>query len=65
MIDGDESLFSYRFGAPEKRNDADSAQHTMYSVVVNPYFDWGNDRPPAPRLPRVGHLRGPRQGPDH
>ena len=46
MIDGDESLFSYRFGAPEKVNDADSAQHTMYSVVVNPYFDWGNDRPP-------------------
>ncbi len=46
QVDGDESLFSYQFGAPSRRNDADSLEHTMYSVVVNPYFDWGNDRPP-------------------
>jgi isoamylase len=36
----DESLFGYRFGSPGTRNDADSAAHTMRSVVVNPYFDW-------------------------
>src|SRR6478735_1356751 len=68
QVDGDESLFSYRFAdaqdaAPETpdedgddatgetpaappRNDDDSAAHTMVSVVVNPYFDWGHDRPP-------------------
>lgn len=27
-------------------NDDDSAAHTMLSVVVNPFFDWGHDRPP-------------------
>jgi isoamylase len=46
QIDGDESLFSYRFGDPEQFNDDDSLGHTMLSVVVNPYFDWGNDRHP-------------------
>jgi isoamylase len=46
MIDGDESLFSYRFSDPDAFNDLDSLSHTMLSVVVNPYFDWGHDRPP-------------------
>ena len=46
QIDGDQSLFSYQFGAPGTRNDDDSANHTMTSVVVNPFFDWGHDHPP-------------------
>lgn len=46
QIDGDPSLYSYTFGDPQTRNTADSAGHTMTSVVVNPYFDWGHDRPP-------------------
>jgi len=46
QIDGDPSLYSYRFDAPDQRNDDDSASHTMTSVVINPYFDWGHDRPP-------------------
>ncbi|WP_309134979.1 glycogen debranching protein GlgX [Cellulomonas sp.] len=46
QIDGDASLFSYRFDAPEERNEEDSKDHTMTSVVVNPFFDWGHDRPP-------------------
>jgi isoamylase len=46
QIDGDESLFSYKFKDPKKLNDADSRGHTMLSVVVNPFFDWGNDRHP-------------------
>jgi isoamylase len=46
QIDGDPSLYSYRFGAEDQRNEDDSAGHTMTSVVVNPYFDWGHDRPP-------------------
>ncbi|MGX7824448.1 glycogen debranching protein GlgX [Actinokineospora sp. 24-640] len=45
-VDWDESVFGYQFGAPEQRNDADSAPHTVKGVVVNPFFDWGNDRPP-------------------
>ena len=46
QIDGDASLFSYEFDDPTARNDEDSAAHTMTSVVVNPFFDWGHDRPP-------------------
>ena len=45
-IDWDEAVYGYRFGEPESRNDMDSAPHTMTSVVVNPYFDWSEDRPP-------------------
>ncbi len=47
QIDGNESLFSYRFDDPEAFNDQDSLGHTMISVVVNPFFDWGHDRPPS------------------
>jgi len=46
QIDNDPSLYSYTFGAEDQRNTDDSAGHTMTSVVVNPYFDWGHDRPP-------------------
>ena len=52
QIDGDESLFSYRFdeevakGAVPKMNTDDSLGHTMLSVVINPFFDWGQDRAP-------------------
>ena len=46
QIDGHRSLFSYDFADPEKLNTEDSAPHTMVSVVVNPFFDWGHDRPP-------------------
>jgi isoamylase len=41
----DEALFSYRFGDPTSRNDADSAPFAMTSVVANPFFDWSDDRP--------------------
>ncbi len=46
QVDGDPSLYSYRFDDHEQRNEDDSAAHTMISVVINPYFDWGYDRPP-------------------
>jgi isoamylase len=49
-IDGhfewEQSLFSYEFGNPDSRDDTDSAAQMPKSVVINPYFDWGNDRPP-------------------
>jgi isoamylase len=48
-IDGDyrwdQALFSYNFGDPQSCNDLDSAPFTPRSVVINPFFDWGNDRP--------------------
>src|SRR5690349_10075252 len=43
--DWHEALFSYRFGDPLSVNDADSAPYAMRSVVINPFFDWANDRP--------------------
>ncbi|WP_329454506.1 glycogen debranching protein GlgX [Streptomyces sp. NBC_01497] len=46
QIDGDESLFSHRFGRPQDFNADDSRDHTMVGVVVDPFFDWGDDRPP-------------------
>jgi isoamylase len=61
-LDWDESVFGYRFGAPEERNDLDSAPHTVRGVVVSPFFDWANDRPP--RVPYnesviyEAHVRG-------
>ena len=45
-FDWDQSLFSYNFGEPDSRNDDDSAAHMPKSVVINPFYDWGNDRPP-------------------
>ncbi|MBA3524110.1 MAG: glycogen debranching enzyme, partial [Geodermatophilaceae bacterium] len=44
-MDWDEACFGYRF-SDNSVNDDDSAPHTMRSVVINPYFDWHNDRHP-------------------
>jgi glycogen operon protein len=52
-IDGsvswDPAVFSYPFGHPDERDDADSAAHVPRSVVVSPFFDWNNDRSPRHR----------------
>jgi isoamylase len=49
QVDWDESVFAYRWGTPGKRNHADSAGHVPKGVVVNPFFDWSDDR--SPRTP--------------
>ncbi|MEV6714657.1 glycogen debranching protein GlgX [Lentzea sp. NPDC051208] len=58
----DESLFGYRFGSPDERNDADSAEFVPKSVVVSPFFDWADDRlPKTPYHESViyeAHVRG-------
>jgi isoamylase len=41
-----QACFPYNFGDESSRNDDDSAPFVPRSVVHNPYFDWGNDRPP-------------------
>jgi isoamylase len=58
----DESLFDYTFADPGTRNAADSAPCMPKNVVINPFFDWGNDR--GPRIPYhetiiyEAHVRG-------
>jgi glycogen operon protein len=46
IIKWDESLYGYHFGDPDSVNIDDSAAHMPKCVVVNPFFDWGVDRPP-------------------
>ncbi|WP_329114597.1 glycogen debranching protein GlgX [Streptomyces sp. NBC_01353] len=57
-----EAVYGYHFGRPDSRNDLDSAPHTMTSVVVNPYFDWGDDRRPRTDYHRTviyeAHVKG-------
>ncbi len=46
QVDWDQACFPYTFGDDSSRNDDDSSAHVPKGVVHNPYFDWGNDRPP-------------------
>src|SRR5215471_6774287 len=65
-IDGevswDEALFDYQWADPRRRNTQDSAPFMPKNIVINPFFDWGNDRPP--RIPYhetviyEAHVRG-------
>ncbi|MFG1942905.1 glycogen debranching protein GlgX [Nonomuraea sp. NPDC048826] len=52
-VDGElrwnEAVFSYHFTDPAKVNPLDSAPFMPKNVVINPFFEWGNDR--APRIP--------------
>ncbi len=47
-------------GSPQRRSTA--RRSCPSRVVTNPFFDWGNDRPPRIADARHGDLRGPRQG---
>ncbi|MFT0848491.1 glycogen debranching protein GlgX [Actinomycetaceae bacterium L2_0104] len=62
QISNDQSLFSYDFNDPTQRKDLDSLGQTMTSVVINPYFDWGHDRPPSHEYNETiiyeAHVRG-------
>ncbi len=62
-VDWDEAVFSYRFNDPEgPRNDDDSAAFMPKSVVINPFFDWTDDRspqiPPHETLIYEVHVKG-------
>ncbi|MCF2526236.1 glycogen debranching protein GlgX [Yinghuangia soli] len=41
-----QAVYGYSFDHPDLPNEGDSGPYMSTSVVVNPYFDWGNDRPP-------------------
>jgi isoamylase len=57
-----EAVFGYRFDDPSSPNTTDSAPFMPVNVVINPFFDWGDDR--APRTPYhetviyEAHVRG-------
>jgi glycogen operon protein len=58
-----EALFPYRFGHPEEmNNDLDSAPFVPKGVVINPYFDWGQDqslrRPVSETMIYEMHVKG-------
>ena len=60
---GDDALFGYARGFSRYRpSTIDSAAFTMKSVVINPFYDWGNDRPPRTpyheTLIYEAHVRG-------
>jgi len=47
LWDWSEAVFPYHFAdAENSKNELDSAPFVAKSVVVNPFFDWGNDRLP-------------------
>jgi isoamylase len=50
QVDWNPACFPYTIGDENARNDDDSAPYVPRSVVHNPYFDWGNDRPPDVQL---------------
>ncbi|QNS02745.1 glycogen debranching protein GlgX [Streptomyces xanthii] len=57
--DNDPALFER---APHGPEPADSAPHTLVSVVTDPSFDWGDDKPPrrpyAETVVYEAHVRG-------
>ena len=58
----DQAVFDYQHGHPASPNDADSAPFMPRNVVVNPYFDWTDDRPPRTPYHQTviyeAHVRG-------
>ena len=43
-----DAIYPYHFREPENsKNELDSAPFVATSVVINPFFDWGNDRQPT------------------
>ena len=65
-VDWGREVFSYPFGSPLERNDADSAARMPRSVVISPYFDWdgglgADHRPNTPYHDTViyeAHVKG-------
>jgi glycogen operon protein len=42
----DDAVFAHRLDDPEEPSEGDSAPFVPRSIVVNPFFDWGDDRHP-------------------
>ncbi|MGI8867911.1 MAG: glycogen debranching protein GlgX [Mycobacteriales bacterium] len=61
-VDWDPSVFGYDLDFPDNMSTTDSAPHMPKSVVINPFFDWGNDHPLRHRYNETviyeAHVRG-------
>ncbi len=61
-VDWDPACFAYDLTDPDQPNTADSAPHVPRAVVSDPFFDWGNDRPPDHPMHETviyeAHVRG-------
>src|SRR5258707_3848988 len=65
-VDGEvswhQAVYSYQHGDPATLNTDDSAPYMPRNVVINPYFDWADDRPPRrpyhETLIYEAHVRG-------
>jgi isoamylase len=65
-VDGEvtwhQAVYSYQHGDPSTLNKDDSAAYMPRNVVINPYFDWTDDRPPRTpyheTLIYEAHVRG-------
>jgi isoamylase len=57
-----QAVYSYQHGDPSTLNHDDSAPYMPRNVVINPYFDWTDDRPPRTpyheTLIYEAHVRG-------
>ncbi|WP_329103608.1 glycogen debranching protein GlgX [Micromonospora sp. NBC_01699] len=58
----DPAVYDYDLADPGRMSQTDSAPNMPKAVVVNPYFDWGNDKPPRTpyhhSLIYEAHVRG-------
>jgi isoamylase len=57
-----QALFSYQHGDPGSMNTDNSAAFMPRNVVIDPYFDWGDDQPPRTPYHQTmiyeAHVRG-------
>ncbi len=62
QVDWNPACFGYDGADPTKPNLDDSAPHVPLTVVSDPFFNWGNDRPPRTPLHETviyeAHIRG-------
>jgi isoamylase len=61
-VDWSPACFGYDQSDHDKPNFDDSAPHVPLAVVSDPFFDWGNDRPPSTPMHKTviyeAHVRG-------
>jgi isoamylase len=61
-VNWDPACYPYVLGDPDRLDDRDSAPFVQRSVVINPFFDWSEDRSPRTALHRTviyeAHVKG-------
>ncbi|MEM7272015.1 MAG: glycogen debranching protein GlgX [Actinomycetota bacterium] len=49
-VDWNSAVYGHDQARPDRRDNRDSASYLPRSVVVSPFFEWGDDRPPRTPL---------------